>query len=567
MPNELLKDLVVIFVVAVAMVVVLRRFGVPSIAGFIFAGIFVGPNVLRIVDDVHEVEVLAEVGVALLLFGIGLELSLNRVRRLWRMVLLGGALQVAATGAAVVLALSLMGFYTNTAIFFGCVVAISSTAVVLSALRTRGEIDAPHGRFTLGILIFQDLCVVPMMLMIPLLSGAAPAGALAITVLKSAGILAAVLVGARLVVPHILKLVAYTRQRDVFVLTIFLVCIGTAWLASTAGVSLALGAFLAGMVVAGSEYRHQALSDLIPFREVFASVFFVSVGMLLDPLEIAANALPIFIMTVLIIVGKGLIATLTGVALRLPLRVSILAGLALAQVGEFSFVLMTAARGVIDMPEPFTGNLTVAIVISMLITPLIITASPHVAAGMGKVPVLTRRLQVRTLADQPGGSQPRGDHVIIAGYGLTGQELSHSLQDCGVPYLIVDLNPENVRNALKGGEPAYFGDVTSEEVLEALGAKQARELVISINDLNATLRAIRAARRLAPDLPVTVRTQYVVDIERVIRAGASEVVAAELEASVELTQRILARCEVTASAVDSLAERIRGRMEDESGNN
>jgi CPA2 family monovalent cation:H+ antiporter-2 len=544
MQNELLKDLVVIFVVAVTMVVVLRRVGVPSIAGFIFAGIFVGPNVLKIVDDVHEVEVLAEVGVALLLFGIGLELSLDRVRRLWRLVLLGGALQVGATGAAVVLVLTLMDLQTANAVFFGCVMAISSTAIVLSALRTRGEIDAPHGRLTLGILIFQDLCVVPMMLLIPLLSGTSPPGALLIAVLKSAGVLAAVLIGSRLLVPRVLRMVALARQRDVFVLTVFLVSIGTAWLATNAGVSLALGAFLAGMVVASSEYRHQALSDLIPFREVFASIFFVSVGMLLDPREIAANALPIFVLTVLIIAGKGFIATLTGVAVRLPLRVSILAGLALAQVGEFSFVLMSAARGVIQLPEPFTGNVSAAIVISMLVAPLIIAAGPHVAAGMGRMPVLTRRLQVRTPVDQRDATRPLRDHVIIAGYGLTGQEISHSLEDCGVRHVIVDLNPENVRRALQSAKPAYFGDITSIEVLEAMGAKHARELVLVINDVGATVQAVRAARRLTPSLPVFVRVQYAADIDRVVRAGATEVVSAELEASVAVKRRILDRCQV-----------------------
>lgn len=563
MENELLKDLVVVFAVAVAMVIVLRRVGIPTIAGFIFAGILVGPNAFRIVADVHEVEVLAEVGVALLLFGIGLELSLDRVRRLWRLVVLGGTLQVVATGAITVVVLIYTGLEVSAAVLFGCVVAVSSTAIVLSALRARAETEAPHGRLTLGILIFQDLCVVPMILAIPLLSGTLTTGALALTLLKAAGVLAVVLFGARLVVPRLLRLVAQTRQREIFVLTVFLVCIGTAWLVSTAGVSLALGAFLAGLVVAGSEFKHQALSDLIPFREVFASVFFVSVGMLLDPAAIAANALPIFLMVAVIVLGKAFITTLSGLALRLPLRVSILAGLALSQVGEFSFVLLVAGGNVIELPQPFTENIYSAVVVTMLITPLIISVGPHVAAGVVKVPALTGRLGVRTPADRSENAIPLEDHVIIAGYGLTGQEIANSLSECCVSYVIVDINTDNVRRALEHGEPAYFGDVTSVEVLEALGVQRARELVLVINDTGAAVRAIREARRVVPDLPIIARTQYAADVERLVSAGATEIVSAELEASVAMTQLILTRCRVAEAAVVPQVDRIRDRREEE----
>jgi CPA2 family monovalent cation:H+ antiporter-2 len=561
--NELLQDLVVIFAVAVVIVIALQRIGVPSIAGFIIAGVCVGPNVLGFVDDAHDVEVLAEVGVALLLFGIGLELSLERMRRLWRLIIVGGALQVFSTVTVVTVLLRILGFNFSIAIFLGCVIAVSSTAVVLSALRMRGDIDAPHGRLTLGILIFQDFCVVPMILVIPLLAGSASTGALAIAGLKSAAVFIAVLVAARLFAPRLLRFAAKTRQRDVFVLSIFLICIGTAWMVSTAGVSLAIGAFLAGLVVADSEYRHQALSDLIPFREIFTSLFFVSVGMLLDPLSIAGNALAIFVLLVVIVFGKAVIATLASLALRLPLRISILAGLALAQVGEFSFVLLSAGRGAMTLPQPFTDNLAVAIVLSMLITPLIITISPKVMAGMGMSPVLTRRLGVRTPADRPHDSSPMKDHVIIAGYGLVGRELAHSLESCGIPYIIVDINPENIRSVIQRAEPGYFGDVTSSEVLESLGAAHARELVLVINDVDATIRAIRAARRLAPELYIFARVFYAADIDGVIRAGASEIVAAELEAAVEVTHRILERCKVRSAAIAEQMEGIREHREEE----
>ena len=544
------------------MVMMLRRIGVPSIAGFIIAGVCVGPNALGIVNDVHEVELLAEVGVALLLFGIGLELSLERMRRLWRLILAGGALQVGSTIAIVIALLRIADFAWSIAFFFGCVIAVSSTAVVLSALRTRGDIDAPHGRLTLGILIFQDLCVVPMMLMIPLIAGDAPMGTLALTALRAAAVLMAVLAGARFLAPWFLSYVARTRQRDLFVLSMFLICIGTAWLVSAAGVSLALGAFLAGLVVADSEYSHQALSDLIPFREMFASLFFVSVGMLLDPGSIAGNAVAIIGLLVAIVIGKAVIVAMTSLALRLPLRVSVLAGLALAQIGEFSFVLLSAGRQAITLPQPFADNLAVAIVLSMLVTPLIIAISPRLAAGMDGGSVLTRRLGVRTAVDQEGHTESMRDHVIIAGYGLAGRELARSFEECGVPYIIVDINPENIRSALQRNEPAYFGDVTSAEVLESLGVSHARDLVLVINDVDAAIRSIKAAKRLAPALPVFVRVFYVADVERVVRAGATEVVSAEIEAAAEVTHRVLERCSVKQDLIDAQMDEIREHHEE-----
>jgi CPA2 family monovalent cation:H+ antiporter-2 len=565
MHYPLLSNLVVIFAVAVAIVLLLRRVGIPSIAGFILAGVIVGPHSLGLVSDPDEVLRLAEIGVALLLFGIGMELSLDSVRRLWQPILLGGGLQVIVTTAVAAAIFLASGVRAGVAVLLGCVVAVSSTAVVLSALRSRSEIDAPHGRVALGILIFQDLCVVPMILVIPLLAGGSTSPlTLLWTVAKAVVVIAAVIVGARLVVPRFLGVIARTRQRDLFVLSVFLVSVGTAWLVSTTGVSLALGAFLAGLVVAGSEYRHQAMSDLVPFREVFASLFFVSVGMLLSPASIAANAASILVMLVAIIVGKGVIAILAGLALRIPLRVCVLAGLALAQAGEFSFVLLSSGRGAMTMPQPLTDNLTVAVILSMLLAPLVIAVAPRVSAGVGWAPAITRRLGIRTPGERAESAAALRDHVIIAGYGLAGQDLAQSLEDFGIPFLVVDLNAENVRRAIQQTMPAYFGDVTSPEVLELLGARNARELVIVINDAAASERAVHAARSVAPGLPVLVRARYATDVSRLFLAGATQVIVAELEASVEITRRVLDRHRVAPRDVTPQIQRIREHDEPES---
>ncbi len=556
----ILGDLLLIFAIGVGVALALRRFGVPPIAGFIVAGIAVGPESLGLVDDVHEIEVLAEIGVVLLLFGVGLELSLDKVKRLWKPILLGGTLQMGITiGIATWIAIG-FGFDSRQGIFIGFLVAVSSTVIVLRGLEFRREIDAPHGRFALGILVFQDLCVVPMMLAIPLLAdnsgdGWEPAIALG----KAAAVVAGVLVASRVLVPRLLHHVASTRQRDLFVLVVLLISVGTAYLVSLVGVSLALGAFLAGLVVAGSDYRHQAMADLIPFREVLASLFFISVGMLLDPAVLVEEPLLVFALLGVIVVGKFGIVLAVGLLLRLPLRVSLITGMSLAQAGEFLFVLLKAAQGQGLMEGPFGGNLMDSLmgaaILSMLVTPLLMYLSPNVAAGLSRVSVLQRLLGIRTV-DDPDSAPQLSDHVIIAGFGVAGEALVDALRKQKIPYAIVDLNAETIRLLDMQGEPAFFGDVTSVEVLERLGIHRAKQMVVAINDPGAAKRAIDTAREIVPELPLLVRVGYVGEVEALLEAGATNVVASEYESAVEIVSLVLAAHGVATSAINSQVEQM-----------
>jgi len=294
-------------------------------------------------------------------------------------------------------------------------------------------------------------------------------------------VLTAVLVGARVIVPHLLSLVARTRQRDLFVLGVFLACFGTAYAVTGAGISLALGAFLGGLIVASSEYRHQAMADLVPLREALASVFFVSIGMLLDLSAIAADALMVLALFGAVLIGKFGLVFLTAALMRLPLRVCVLTGAALAQVGEFSFVLLRAADGTGLVPEPLGTQLLVAIILSMAITPILLLAGPHLAAGAARMPLLERLL----LGRGPETTDIEGAldrHVIVAGYGLAGEKVAETLRRAGVPFVILDMNPENVRRAVADGYHAYYGDVTSPDVLEHLAVERALELVIAVTD-------------------------------------------------------------------------------------
>ena len=552
MHSAILRDLVVVFAVAVAVVLLLRRIGVPSIAGFIAAGALIGPQALGWVHSIEQVELMAEVGVVLLLFSIGLELSLDRLKRLWRAIALGGLLQVSLTLASTLGIARLFALPMPTALFLGYVVSVSSTAIVLRGLEARGESDAPHGRLTLGILVFQDLGVVPMMISLPYLVHPERAMQMGSDVFLSLGrsiaFLVLVLAAARYGVPRLLHLVASSRQRDIFVLFVILLCFGTAWVASQAGISLELGAFLAGMIVAGSDYRHQALSDVIPFREVLTSLFFVSVGMLLEPQAILGNAGLTFGILAAVLLGKFFVMLVVGGLMRLPLRVTLLAAAALCQIGEFSFVLIKEVRGSTVLPEPLAASILAAAILSMIVTPLMLMIAPHLAAGVGKHAWLRKWASGRSVEEARASLPPSQGHVIIAGFGLGGRELAKALKDASLPYLIVELNAETVRKAALEGEPMYYGDISSREVLESLGVHQATELILLINDPSALERVVRAVRQVRSDLTITVRARYVADVDKLYRAGATRVIAAELEAAAAVIAEVLERHGVGADA-------------------
>lgn len=536
------KDLVIVLGAAVVVVTVLQRAGLPSIAGFILTGALVGPTALGLVDDTHQVEVLAEIGVALLLFSIGLELSLDRLRHLWKAILLGGGLQVTLTIACTVALALGFGLAPGPAVFLGCVVAVSSTAIVLRGLSKSGELEAPHGRLAVGILVFQDLCVIPMMLAVPYLAGeGGDLREILTTVGTVAVVIPGVLIAAGRIVPRLLEFVSRTRERELFILSVFLLCFGTAWLLSLVGIKLALGAFLAGLIVSGYQYRHQVMADLIPAREVLASLFFVSVGMLLDVSDVLEHLGATVGLLGMILAGKFVIILGTALILRLPLRVAILSAATLCQIGEFSFVLMSAAGGIELLGTELAHSLLVAIILSMLLTPLVIAFEPHLAGSAARVPWLNRLLD----AEPPGidVDEPHRDHVIVAGCGQAGLYLCQAIDAAGHPYVAVDWNPDHVHEAHDAGVRAVLGDVTQPQVLEELGCSQARLVVINFHEPNVAEEALLAIRAVAPDVSVIALAQYELDRELLLSAGASTVVTAEVQVMDAFTDTCLAALE------------------------
>lgn len=560
-----LRDLLIILSFAVIVLFVFERLKLPAIAGFILTGTLLGPQSFGLIDSAKQVEILAEIGVALLLFGIGVELALSKLQRLWRLVVIGGTLQVGLTTLIAYFVSKLFDLNNSQSIFIGIVIALSSTAIVLRGLQLRNEVDAPHGRLILGILVFQDFSVVPAMLIIPLLIGVTglSTGSIILTLSKSFGIIIAILLLALLIVPRILKLIAKTRQRQLFILTVFVICIGTAWLVTQSGASLPIGAFLAGLVVSGSDYRHQAMSDMIPFREIFSGLFFVSIGMLISPLIIFDNFISIIGLLFLIIIGKAIIVFVTALIMRMPLRACLISALALAQVGEFSFILLYSIKGS-DLITPSFGNILMsAAIMSMFLTPFAMSFAPRLAAGLGKFSIFSKLTEINTAEEGSQSVKDFKNHVIIAGYGFAGRELSMALKNCKIPFLIIDLNSNNVKIAAEETGQAYYGDVTSDGVLNKLGINKAKELVLLINDATASEHAVRVARSLSSDIFITVRTPYLQDVNSLLEAGANDVIASEREAAIQVSSQVLKRNRIETKLLEETTNAIRSHIEDD----
>ncbi|MFT6627041.1 MAG: CPA2 family monovalent cation:H+ antiporter-2, partial [Flavobacteriales bacterium] len=531
------------------------------VAGLLVAGAIIGPYGLSFISNVHDIEMLAEVGVVLLLFTIGLEFSLSRLKNIMKQVALGGALQVGVTTAIIAGIALAFGQTPGVSLFYGFVFALSSTAIVLRTLDERQELDAPHGRFIVGTLIFQDLCVVPMVLIVPML-GAASAGpgamqGLAIALVKAAGVVVLTVGLARYIVPKALELVDASRSREVFLLAILGICIGTAYLTSLAGLSLALGAFLGGMVVADTEYGHRAMGDILPMRDAFVSLFFVVLGMLFDIRVVIEQ--PLFVLALLMgfLVIKAGVATIAAMVMKFPARVAWLAGIGLAQFGEFGFVLVRIAQSNDVVDDAALAPLLAAGIASMFLTPLLARLAPHVTAGERMLAPLEKLMGVRAVDEcDPEDVAPEG-HVVIVGYGPAGEMAARALQGLGESFLVLEMNVENVRKGRAEGFPLYYGDATSEEALHHAKLETATLLVLLMNDPRAAERIVDTVRRVKPELPILMRTRYLRSRESLIKVGASDVVAEELEGGVEVVARLLRHLETPRNQIDSTIRGIR----------
>lgn len=565
--HGLLSSLLQTYAIALVLVVGLARLHVPSIVALMLAGIVAGPHGTRVVSDAEDVEMLAELGVVLLLFTVGLDFSMTAVRQIWRTILIAGTLQIAGTAAVIAwLVAAFFDVSTQLAVFIGLFVALSSTAIVLKGLAERNELTAPHGRLSVGILLLQDLAIVILLLLVPILSGKMPVSAMPLALLKALAAIGAVAGASRLLLPPFLRLVTSSGRREAFTLAVVVASVGMAWLGSLIGLSMAVGAFLAGLMLAESEFSHQAFAEVRPVRDVLSGLFFISLGMLVDltvllerlPLVVAVAGAIIAIKT--IVAGNALAVTAT------PMRVAIAAAVGLSQVGEFSFILGRAGLASGLLPATMWQVLLAASVATMVVTPVLLGLAPTLAVRLTGFAETVRQKATggkgrdrEHAKDSLAGddSAAHSDHVIILGFGGGGRLMARALHDLGIPYLVLELNGATVRHERAAGEHIIYGDATSPDSLEAACVDRALAIVSLLSDPDATRRMVKLVRQRTPSIQIIARTRYKLEAERLLADGANIAVAEEQEASLEVLAQLLARLDIPGNVIEPLLDVFR----------
>ena len=536
-----LPSVLVLLATAVLVVVVFRRLKQPPLLGYLIVGVIIGPHAFGWVSDTQQVRDLGEIGVVFLMFSIGLEFSLPKLRTMRRTVLGLGSAQVVITMLVVMGVCLLLGLSWQGALVLGGALAMSSTAILAKLLAERYELNTEHGRQIIGILLFQDIAVVPLLIVIPAL--AAPAADMAASIgwalLKAAAVLSVLLFVGQRLMRSWFHVVARAKSSELFVLNVLLVTLGVAYLTERAGLSLALGAFIAGVLISETEYRHQVEEDIRPFRDVLLGLFFVTIGMLLDA-RVALQNIWVLVILVALVMAKTLVifgiarlfGTATGVALR--------TGLALGACGEFGFVLIAQANSAANNAQlispAFLQPVLAAMVLSMLAAPFIIQRSEAIVRRLNTNEWMMRAMQIHNIAVQ---SMAVVEHVVICGYGRSGQNLARFLEHEKIAVIALDIDPQRIREAAAAGEKVVFGDAARREVLTAAGLMRARALVVCYADTASALRILALAQELRPGLPVIVRTVDDSDIDKLKAAGAAEVVSEIMEGSLMLASTTL----------------------------
>ena len=553
-----LRELIIVLTATIAIVFIFQKLRLPTIVGFLLAGVIIGPHGLGLVRSAGQVDTLAEVGLVLLLFTIGLEFSLEQILGFQKRIIWAGLLQVGLSIAVVLTVALLFGASLEAGIFYGFLVALSSTAIVLRLYKEREEINSIQGRVAAGILLIQDICIVPMILLVPILARQEPGSLVEVgwTLLKTLLALALIIVLARKWVPRLLRQMALLRNQEIFVLFVVLVCLGTAWLTSETGLSLALGALVAGIVVSESELSHQIVADILPLRHTFSGIFFISIGMLLN-IDILAHDIVTPVVELLLMIGiKSLVIFVLVWSLYRSVRLGVLLALSLAQIGEFSFILAKTgiAYGLLSPIQEQT--FLAASILSMIATPFLIRYGSRVAYGMDSF-ARTGATSSSTAEDFNVADRSFQGRVVIVGYGLNGQNLARVLKEVGIPYCILEMDPDLVRAAKGADEPILFGDATRPEILQQAGLEAARVIVIAISDPLATARVVSQARAFVPAVFIIVRTRYVAEIEHLYRLGANQVIPEEFETSIEIFARVLQEFHVPRNVISLQVDLIR----------
>lgn len=547
----IIKDIVIILLVSMPIIFIFRKINLPSIAGFLIAGMIIGPFGFQLISEVEQIEVMAEIGVILLLFTIGLEVSFTRLIEMKKLLIAAGGMQVLLTIVVSGLIFFFIGLPVNKSIYYGMLISLSSTAIVLKLLSDKGELESPHGRISLSILIFQDLAIVPIFLILPILAATdntTPVKIL-IQLFYAFGSVVLILIVARFLMPKILFQLANLKMREAFTVGTLLLLLGMAYLTHSIGLSFALGAFIAGIILSESDLSHQVVADILPLKDAFNSIFFVSVGLLLNIGFVVENPLTLTGVIFGILFLKSLIIVIIIKALKFPLRTAILTGLGLAQIGEFSFILAQAGLEVNLFEPDFYNSFLAASIFTMLITPLIFQILPVVSKKFSSFET------IKSVKDE---SNVFKDHVIIVGFGLNGKNLARVLKETGINYLVIELNPETVRSEKAKGQKIIYGDITKEGILLHTGIESAKIIVFAISDPAATRMGVHSAKRLNPSIHIIVRTRYTREITELHKLGADEVIPEEFETSLQIFSKVLEKYHIPLNIIMRQVALLRG---------
>lgn len=549
-------------VAATIVALIFERFRLPSLLGFLIAGVLVGPNGLRVIADSEAIHTMAEVGVALLMLTIGLELSLDRLKGMRKIAMFGGSLQIFISLVIALIFASLSGWTVYQGLFLGSVIALSSTAIVLKNLIDRGELDTHYGRIAVSILIFQDIAVVPMMILTTSF-GPNHTEALLPSLINVSGkmiaFIAVIVVCAKYLVPKFLRYVALRKNQEVFFLSCIVICLAISGLSSWLGFSFAIGAFFAGVIFANTDYNNQLVGEIKSFRHIFVSIFFVSIGMLFN-LQFALDHIVLIALVVgLVLVINFIVMSFIIMGFRYPPRIAFASGLILSQMGEFSFLLLEAAHGTGAIQSYFYNMLLSTAFLTMLLTPFLF---------MMLKPLLKFSEQIPLLGTPPRGNpgseairQKMKDHVILCGYGVTGHALGNMLQEEQIPFVLIEMNPKHIQEARKADILTIFGDAANAEVMHRAGIENARAVVVSFADPIGMSQIIRLVQHMNAEVTLAVRTRFARDAAKFYELGCDVVVMEEWEASEELNRLILEKFSVSKDRIEQHILKIRAKKE------
>jgi CPA2 family monovalent cation:H+ antiporter-2 len=554
---HILIDITIVLAISAVALYFCLKLKIPSIVAFLLAGMIAGPHGFGLVSDVENVEMLAEVGVLLLLFTIGIEFSLEKLISSKRYIFLGGSLQMIFTIIAFTfLSRYLGGMEWNKALFTGFLFSLSSTAIVLQLFQETNQIESYHGRASLSILIFQDIAIVPLILILPWIAGGQFAGADIIRLSAGVVLVALILIVSRKYMPRLIEHIVHTRNRELFLLFIITVCFLTALLTHQIGLSLALGAFLAGLIISESEYSLEAISSILPLKKVFTSIFFISIGMLLNGLDVFSNPIEVLGLVILVLAVKISVVVLAGWMLRMPRRALWISALALCQVGEFAFILSQQGAKHNLMDSHISQMFLAVSVITMGISPFIIHASPRIANFILRFTRGTKKISItKTQAEKH--QVKLKDHLLIVGFGINGRNVARAAQRAGIPHVIIDYNPETYRKETKHREHFIYGDGSNAEILERASARHARLAVVATHDPIATEMIVSAIRKQCRQTKIIVRTRFLHETEVLMKLGADEVIPEEFETSIEIFTRVMKHYLVPEDEINSFIEEIR----------